>query len=75
MKVISEVPDTSFFPIDNPLIQNAMNTEVPLEGEEDMHITPQETLCENINELRAHSYEVDNDNTHVLDEILNPDNQ
>ena len=68
-------PDTAYFPINNPLIKNAKNTEVPLEGEEDMCIAPRATLRENINELRSQGYEVDYDNGPVTDNIPNPETQ
>ena len=64
-------PDTAYFPIDNPLIKNAKNTEVPLEGEEDMRIAPRATLLENINELRSQGYEVDDENNPVPNNISN----
>ena len=44
VKVITEGPDTTYLPIDNPLIKNTKKTEVTLEGEEDMCITPKSNL-------------------------------
>ena len=34
VKIFTEGLDTTYFPIDNPLIENSKKTEVPLEGEE-----------------------------------------
>ena len=53
VKVTTEGPETAYLPIKNLLIKNANNKEVPLEGEEDMRITPRATLHKNINELQA----------------------
>ena len=61
VKIITEGPDTSYFTIDNLYIENSKNTEVPPEGEEVMHITPEATLHKNINELQAQSYKFDDD--------------
>ena len=41
MTLTTEGPDTAYFPINNPLIKISKNTEVPLEGKEEMHITPE----------------------------------
>ena len=51
VKVITEGPDTTYLPIDNPLIKNSNKTEVPLEGEEEMRIKLKATPHENTNEL------------------------
>ena len=75
MKVISEVPETAYFPIEKPLIKNAKNKKVPMEGEEEIRITPKATPCKNINELQAKGCEVDDDNCTVPDTIPNPDTQ
>ena len=75
MRFITEVPDTIYFPIDNPLIKNEKNAEITLEGEDKMRITPGATLRKNINEVRAQGYEVDDDNGPVPDNIPNKDTQ
>ena len=71
-KVITEVPDTAYFPIYNPLIKNSDNTEVTPEWEEQMRITLKSTIFVNTNELRSKGYEVDNDNNPNPDNTLIP---
>ena len=72
MEVITEGQDTAYFPIDNPLAENANNIEVPLEGEEEICITLKSTPCKNINELWSQYHEVDDYNNPVNDNILKP---
>ena len=74
MKIITELPDTAYLPIVNPLIENAKNIEVKLKGEEDMRITPETTIIK-INKLRSQVYEVDDVNKLVTDNITNPETQ
>ena len=37
VKVITKILDTTYLPINNPLIKNSNKTEVTLEGEEEAH--------------------------------------
>ena len=75
VKVITEGPDTAYFPTNNPLIKNDKNTEIPMEGEEEMCITSKSTLQKNINELRAQGYGVDDYNKPVLYNIPTSETQ
>ena len=44
VKVITKILDTTYLPINNPLIKSSNKTEVPLEGEEEAHHLLVETL-------------------------------
>ena len=51
MKFITEVSDTAYFLIKNPLIKNSNKTNVLLKGEEDMNLTLVANLCEKKNSV------------------------
>ena len=56
VKVITEGPDTAYFPINNPLIEIEKNIEFRMEGEEYIIIAKNKNLDQNINEIRSQGY-------------------
>ena len=69
VNVTTDIPDTTYSPINDPSVKNTNKKQVSLGGEEETQLIVVATLSENINKLRSKVYKANGNNKTVNNNI------